>query len=1133
MFRKNNTDLNHPYLISPPTSHWHSIYFPPKKVNINHLEENGKLLSDEQIAAVQQYREEDNNKNNNEVQAKYYSKKELNAVLEKYFDNPPNIKYSVIFIPEANSKNEKMYAVYLGRSKKKQLGIGAYGTVKFNQNLAANKENPEDTDWIVEKVIQKITEINHKQKIDVDEPVLHPEKEEKLKVKNPKRKNLKANNDNQKLQKRKKTKKLSKGKKNNNKKMIRKEKKKLDEHLLKLDHKNPITHKTSTLNPYLVKIATAAITTDKIIPTRKASTLTTNNPVIIDEINDTRTFISKSELPIINDEDLAKRVEDHSPAYREYQILKKAYSNQQNQIAYFERKSSTKGEQEIILMPWIVDALSLEKLLTNYRTKGKFFTIYQALLFGLKFLNECQELFNKKILHLDIKPENIMIDPDRFIVKLIDFGVSEMGKINEEGQLVFHEQIYMNNVRGTPTYIHPSYVHFMLKLNPDQIVNLLLDLSPEQIGYLLINDDQDFLNVFVKKLFEPIKNITQDQLLEANVDKIIKHVTYVMRSDIKVANILASAILTEVPQDSVLEKHLKLSHAAFKNVFNAPKNIANKPPDSHRRNSILDAKKNTYNKSENSSSKELTDKYVISYGTKKEMYSIGKVLDEIHQATAESDEYFRPLMLKIIQALKNLDNANPNYILQDAIDAWTELTECCLNSSAESISNHKREFVHVDYIKLLAFLKQNQLDFTEFKDKEVILVTDYHHPDTSLEKLFEIKKMFKENDVLVKNQIKVRTSYSLVKEPNLDTSNSAPFQPFIKDIKNPGRKKIRFFPPKGFHKTLKKDKPNPNNDLLQSNLEQQPRPLAKSKRNPPPSIKRIQTEATFSGKNTLKQHPSILSTTESNVDLGKIVPATHESSQYRTKLQERLLMYRSISSRDNFSKIQQPPENLELNFPAVEQAIPIFQTSNSTEIIDSITIHPNELNVIEPSVMQDNSSLLQEPPQSESLDKENDIKKSGTKWIVDVPLQDNTEDNLQSHAQPSTTPQMSSRNNITPTISTRNLHTPTVSTRDIHIESSSLKDDDSQDSTNRNRIFQSIELDKKLIENVVTESTSPQPIKKKKTRNDGKQTNLPSNFFKQLKLTSDENLPDKNKILHSERNTLPENKNKNNYSPKK
>ena len=83
----------------------------------------------------------------------------------------------------------------------------------------------------------------------------------------------------------------------------------------------------------------------------------------------------------------------------------------------------------------------------------------------LKIANQCLEglsaAHRKDLLHLDIKPQNIMLvpfGPAPFLIKLLDFGLSEM-TVNV-GRLKKNSELY-----GTPYYIAPEQI-LRAKLSP-------------------------------------------------------------------------------------------------------------------------------------------------------------------------------------------------------------------------------------------------------------------------------------------------------------------------------------------------------------------------------------------------------------------------------------------------------------------------------------------------------------------------------------------------------------------------------------------------------------------------------------------------------------------------------------------
>ncbi|EFJ13001.1 hypothetical protein SELMODRAFT_27739, partial [Selaginella moellendorffii] len=69
---------------------------------------------------------------------------------------------------------------------------------------------------------------------------------------------------------------------------------------------------------------------------------------------------------------------------------------------------------------------------------------------GLDYLHGgCKD----QVLHLDIKPQNILLDAD-FGAKICDFGLARLVERSD------HEKIFVNTVmRGTPGYMAPEWLH--------------------------------------------------------------------------------------------------------------------------------------------------------------------------------------------------------------------------------------------------------------------------------------------------------------------------------------------------------------------------------------------------------------------------------------------------------------------------------------------------------------------------------------------------------------------------------------------------------------------------------------------------------------------------------------------------
>jgi serine/threonine protein kinase len=99
--------------------------------------------------------------------------------------------------------------------------------------------------------------------------------------------------------------------------------------------------------------------------------------------------------------------------------------------------------------PWIsfqlVDGESLETILSR---RGKL-TIRRALLFAIDIASALQHAHGKKIIHRDVKPANILIEPRTGLAKLTDFGIAQASwsKSAENGSMV-----------GSPGYMSPEQI---------------------------------------------------------------------------------------------------------------------------------------------------------------------------------------------------------------------------------------------------------------------------------------------------------------------------------------------------------------------------------------------------------------------------------------------------------------------------------------------------------------------------------------------------------------------------------------------------------------------------------------------------------------------------------------------------
>ena len=109
MFSNANTNLMHPSIVNIP-------YIPPL-VDLQDIYPNNMLLPPEEIARL----------------------RTLNLKEGMNCKKETGCKYDIIF------KDEELYAMYLGRKHVKQLGQGAFGVVKYAQNLQTGT-------WVVRKL---------------------------------------------------------------------------------------------------------------------------------------------------------------------------------------------------------------------------------------------------------------------------------------------------------------------------------------------------------------------------------------------------------------------------------------------------------------------------------------------------------------------------------------------------------------------------------------------------------------------------------------------------------------------------------------------------------------------------------------------------------------------------------------------------------------------------------------------------------------------------------------------------------------------------------------------------------------------------------------------------------------------
>lgn len=190
--------------------------------------------------------------------------------------------------------------------------------------------------------------------------------------------------------------------------------------------------------------------------------------------------------------DKAKKVDKN-----ELKISEKLKNKNVNDI-YYSYKDEKSGEYNIIMEYSKLGNLKnfqhkfLEK---NYLSETLLCFISYQILNGLKYIHKC------KIAHLDIKPQNILID-EYLNVKLIDFSISlDYSKIKTE-------QIQLRTV-GTSFYIAPEILNsdtiFIKDLNKVDLFSLGIIIFNMAFGYYpfgLEKDDAKNYKIIYEKIMK-------------------------------------------------------------------------------------------------------------------------------------------------------------------------------------------------------------------------------------------------------------------------------------------------------------------------------------------------------------------------------------------------------------------------------------------------------------------------------------------------------------------------------------------------------------------------------------------------------------------------------------------------------
>lgn len=113
--------------------------------------------------------------------------------------------------------------------------------------------------------------------------------------------------------------------------------------------------------------------------------------------------------------------------------------------------------KKITIIMEYVEGYSLRKVLTDVGTLNveEALFIFKKIIIALNGLHS----FSQKIIHRDLKPENILLSKDRTNVKIIDFGISSVLRVENKNdrKLLTKEE----NVFGTYPYLSPDITQLL------------------------------------------------------------------------------------------------------------------------------------------------------------------------------------------------------------------------------------------------------------------------------------------------------------------------------------------------------------------------------------------------------------------------------------------------------------------------------------------------------------------------------------------------------------------------------------------------------------------------------------------------------------------------------------------------
>ena len=237
----------------------------------------------------------------------------------------------------------------------------------------------------------------------------------------------------------------------------------------------------------------------------------------------------------------------------QFYILKIAISDEKQVAEKFQKEAENLDKLEILLKPkfikcnidltekelsWIlmdfIPGTSFESLIDKYHEKGSNITFDQILKILLLLTKIIGELHSLNYIHRDIKPNNIIIDPN-YCPHLIDFG--EVSEVGDKTNSSSNERV-TPNFHGTSVFSPPEVIPALNKQQDDENkVTYTFKSDIYSLGATIFNaatGEHPYQDVFDFEQYDQFVKYTLENIKDENLkDMVIK-----LNDKIKLSNIL-------------------------------------------------------------------------------------------------------------------------------------------------------------------------------------------------------------------------------------------------------------------------------------------------------------------------------------------------------------------------------------------------------------------------------------------------------------------------------------------------------------------------------------------------------------------------------------------------------------------